>query len=148
MGHALTKALRDGDAIFHLDIRERDEGHHVGRADARMRARVLVEVDQLGRGLDGAEGGLFHRFGRARKGDHRAVVVEVGGTVEQARAFHGGDGGHDLVYHLGAAGFGEIGDTFNKGSRHGVLSLVVVRLVVFGRAGVIIRDWAWKDKGN
>ena len=79
-----------------------------------MRARVLVEVDQLRRGLDGAEGGLFHRLGRARKGDHRAVVVEVGGTVEQARALHGGDGGHNLVHHLGAAGFGEIRNTFDK----------------------------------
>ncbi len=48
-----------------------------------MRARVLVEVDQFGGSLDGAEGGFLHSCGRTCKGQHRAVVVEVGGTVEQ-----------------------------------------------------------------
>jgi hypothetical protein len=47
-------------------------------------------------------------------------VVEVGGSVEQARAFHGGDGGDDLIHHFGSAGFGEIRNTFNEWSGHGV----------------------------
>ena len=41
-----------------------------------MRAGVLVEINQFGGGLDGAEGGLLHARGCACKGEHGAVVVE------------------------------------------------------------------------
>ncbi len=59
--HALPHPPGDGDAFLHCRFRERDEGTDVRRADARMLAGVLVQVDQLGRGLDGAEGRLLHR---------------------------------------------------------------------------------------
>ena len=85
-----------------------------------MRARVLVEVDQFGGGLDGAEGGFLHSFGRTREGEHRAVVVEVGGTVKQTRAVDRGDGGDDLVNDFGAACFGKVGNTFDE-LGHGTL---------------------------
>ena len=56
--------------------------------------------------------------GRTGEGEHRTVVVEVGGTVEQARAFDGGDGRGDLVDHFGTPRFGKVGDAFDEGSRH------------------------------
>jgi len=78
-----------------------------------MRAGVLVEINQFGGGLDGAEGGLLHARGRACKSEHGAVVVEVGGTVEQFDIADRLDGGGDLVYHFGSPRFGEVGDAFD-----------------------------------
>ena len=40
--------LGESDAIFDRDAVDRDEGNHIGRADARMRARLPRQVDQLG----------------------------------------------------------------------------------------------------
>jgi hypothetical protein len=45
-------------------------------------------------------------------------VIEVRGTVEQGHLIDRLDGGDDLLYDLGAAGFGEIGDTLNEGGGH------------------------------
>ncbi len=78
-----------------------------------MLAGVLVQVDQLGGGLDGAEGSLLHRESRACKGDHGPVVIQVGGAVQDTRTFDGLNGGDDLVDHLGAPRFGKIGDAFD-----------------------------------
>ena len=46
---AFPQPLRHRDAIFHARAAERDKGNHIRRADARMLARVVVEVDQFGR---------------------------------------------------------------------------------------------------
>jgi hypothetical protein len=78
-----------------------------------VRARVLVEINQFGGGLDGAEGGLLHARGCACKGQHRAVVVEVGGTVEQFDVADRLDGGGDLVNHFGSPRFRKVGNTFD-----------------------------------
>ena len=51
------------------------------RACAELRSISSAAV------FDGAEGGFFHASGGPAKVKHRAVVVEVGGTVKQARAF-------------------------------------------------------------
>ncbi len=78
-----------------------------------MLACVIIQVNQIGGSLDGAEGSLFHRFRWTRKRKHCAVVIEVRGAVKQARAFDGGDGGGDLVYYFGSPRFGKVRDTFD-----------------------------------
>jgi hypothetical protein len=78
-----------------------------------MLARVLVQVDELGCRLDGAESRLFHGKGRARKGDHGAVVIQVRRAVQQARALDGFDRSDDLVDHFRTSRFGKVGDTFD-----------------------------------
>ena len=115
---ALTQPFGQCDAIVHAGATERDERDHVRRADARMRARVAVQVDQFGGGLDGAEGGVLHRERRTCQRQHRAVVVEVGGTVEQSDLADGFNGGDDLVDHFGSPRFGKIGNTFDELSSH------------------------------
>ena len=82
-----------------------------------MLARVRVEVNEFGGGLDGAERGFLHACGRACKGQHRAVVVEVGGTVEEFHLANRLDGGDDLVNDFRSPRFGKVGDTFDEG-RH------------------------------
>jgi hypothetical protein len=77
-----------------------------------------VEVNQFGGGLDGAEGGFLHPCGRACKSEHGAVVVEVGGTVEQFDIADRLNGGDDLVDDFRSARFGEVGDTFDEWSGH------------------------------
>ena len=63
--------------------RDGNEGHHIGGADARVRALVLVQVDQL-RGLaDAAQRRFAHTFAGAHKRDHRTVVVGVHLLIEQ-----------------------------------------------------------------
>ena len=52
--------------------------------------------------------------GGAREGEHRAVVVEVGGTVEEFDLVYRLNGGDDLVDHFGSPRFGEVGDTFDE----------------------------------
>jgi hypothetical protein len=79
----LTQSLGNGNTLFHACAAERDKGNDIRCADAWMRACVLIEVDQFGSGLDGAESGFFYSGGRPGKGQHGAVVVEVGGAVEQ-----------------------------------------------------------------
>ena len=110
----MTEAFGDGDTIVHADATERNERHNIRGADARMRARVLIEVDQFGGGLDGAEGGFFHTRGRTGKGEHRAVVVEVGGAVEEFDLADRLDGGNDLVNDFRSPRFGKVGDAFDE----------------------------------
>jgi hypothetical protein len=78
-----------------------------------MLARMVIEVNQFGGGLDGAEGGFFHSGRFACKGQNRAVVVEIGRAVKESRAFDRGYGGNDLVDHFGSPCFGKIGNAFD-----------------------------------
>jgi len=83
-----------------------------------MGAGVLVQINKVSGLLDGLESGFFGRLRRADVGDDGAVVVAVGGAVEHG---HTGcrDGGQDGLHHLGAAGFGKVGDTFDELIGHG-----------------------------
>lgn len=78
-----------------------------------MLALVFVQVDELGGGADGLEGGFFHPGRGADKGDHRAIVVRVGADAEDAGAWYPADGLGDGVVHFRPAAVAKIGDTFN-----------------------------------
>jgi len=131
----LSQPFGDGDAIIHGHVADRHEGTDVRRADARMRAGVLVEINQFGGGLDGAEGGLLHARGCACEGQHRAVVVEVGGTVKQFHIADRLNGGGDLVYHFGSPRFGKIGDTFDE-LGHGIFDFGLTRAIPSYQSGM------------
>ena len=90
-------------------------GHDVGRAEARVRALVLVEVDELGCLLDGAERRLGDGALVADEGDDAAVVRRVALHVEQADAVDAAHRGRDLVDHLGPAALAEVGDALDEG---------------------------------
>ena len=121
VSHALAESFGDGDAIIHRRALKRNEGNHIRRADAGMFAGMRVEVNQFGSGLDGEEGGFFHARRRPGEGQHGAVVVEVGGAVEEFYVTDRLDGDGDSVYHFGSARFGKVGDTFDELSCHGIL---------------------------
>ena len=62
--------------------------------------------------------GLFHRFGRAKKGYYTAVMIRI---RVLARYIHAGDRydpGHDLAHHLEAPTLAEIRNCFKDGARH------------------------------
>src|SRR5262245_44931006 len=44
---AFAERAREDDAVLHRRSLERDEGNDVGRAHARMFARVMIEIDLL-----------------------------------------------------------------------------------------------------
>ena len=51
----LAECARQRDTVFHRRAFERDERHDIRRANSRMLARVLTEVDSLRRSLDSGE---------------------------------------------------------------------------------------------
>ena len=62
-----------------------DEGDDVDRADARVRAGVVVEVDPVARAADAREQCLDELVGRSHERVDGAVVVPVDVDVEQPR---------------------------------------------------------------
>ena len=117
----VAQAFGELDALFQGDAFDGDEGDHVGRADARVRALLFREVDQ-GDGLfHRAKGGIGHGGGRTHEGEHAAVVIGIGFAVEQHHLGNGEDGLHDGVDLGGIAALGEIGDALHELSRHFIL---------------------------
>src|SRR5208282_2077911 len=109
----LADVTRHGYTIFKGDAFDGDEGDDIGCAHARVRAFVIVEVDQLG-GLACAEDdGFLNGLAFAGQRDDRAVVIEVALAVEQVDAghFHGVD---DEVYSVFFAAFGKIGNALDE----------------------------------
>ena len=94
---------------------ERDERQHVQRPHPRVHAAVVVEVDQAGAGPGPGHGRLDQGRARAHQGDDRAVVVGVAGPVEHQHPGVGpGEGGHDLVDHLGPAPLRDVGHALDQ----------------------------------
>ena len=89
---------RHGDAVFDGDAVNRDEGHDIGCAHARVRALMFGEIDQLGGLPYPANGGFLNGFTLADQRDDRAVVVGIHLAVEKIDAgnFHGFDDGIDF----------------------------------------------------
>ncbi len=87
-----------GDAIFNRHAVDGDEGNHIGRAHAGVRALVPREVDQLGGFAYAANRGFLNGFPLAHQRDDAAVVVGVHLPVEEIDAgnLHGFDDGVDL----------------------------------------------------
>ena len=104
---------RHGDTILDARALDRNEGNHVGRTHARMRALVSVQIDQLG-GLAHATNRRFlNRLALPHQRDHAAVMVGVHLAIEQVHAVH--PHGRNNGVHLGfIAALGEIGYTFNQ----------------------------------
>ena len=111
-------ALGELDALFQRDAFDRDERHHVGRADARVRALLLRQIDQRDGLFHRAEGGIGHGGGRTDEREDAAVVVGIGFAVEQDHLGDGEDRLHDGVDLGGIAAFGEIGDALDELARH------------------------------
>ena len=114
---ALAQGAREDNAIFHRRPFERDEGADVGGADARVRAGVLVEVDQFGGLGDAAECGLDGDFDRGHEGADGAIVVGVAREVENNDSLNAGDGVADGGDGLEVSAFGEVRDAFDKRHR-------------------------------
>ena len=89
---------RHGHAILKSDAVDGDEGNHVGRAQARVRALVTGEVDEFGGLADAANRRLLNRLALACQRDHAAVVVGIHLAIEQVDAGHphGFDNGIDF----------------------------------------------------
>ena len=87
-GHPLTQLLSQDNALGRRDALQRHQRHHIGCADARVFAAVLVEVDQLCCLRNGVEGCLQNVLRRASEGDHAAVVVRVRTVVEQGNCLN------------------------------------------------------------
>jgi hypothetical protein len=107
-----------GDAVINGDAVDGDEGNHIGRAHARVRALVPGKVNQLGGLAYTADNGLFDGFPLAHQRDDRAVVVGIHLPVKKIDAgnLHGFDDGIDFAR---VAAFGEIGNAFDKSAGHG-----------------------------
>src|ERR1019366_3573870 len=101
---------------------DRHEGNHIGGPEARVGALVAGKVDQPGGSGDAAKGALTGCLSLAHEGDYAAVVVAVALAVHQGHARRAGDGGHDLVYDLGPAALGEVGNTLDQGHVSSLLS--------------------------
>ena len=78
-----AEALGELDALFEGDAFDGDEGHHVGRADARVRALLGGEIDQRDGLLHRAEGGSGHGGGRTDEGEDAAIVIGIGLAIQQ-----------------------------------------------------------------
>ncbi len=105
--------VRGVDAIVKRRAGERHEGQDVGRADARMDAGMLAEIDERGGFTDASHGGFEDDGGLAGEGNDAAVVVGIGIKSENGYAVHmTGDArdGHDYV---GVAALREIRHAFD-----------------------------------
>src|ERR1700687_2541027 len=113
-----SDVARDGDAVFDGDAVNRDKGHDVGCAHARVRALMLGEIDQFGGFAYPANGGFLDGFALPYECDDAAVVVGIHFAVEKinARDLHGFDNRVDFGR---VAAFGKIRNAFNKSAGHG-----------------------------
>lgn len=91
-----------------------NERNHIGGADARMLAHMLIEVNKLcglsscckGCGLDGLR--------RTHKGEDGPVMVGVAVSVQETDSGGAHYRFHQLENDIVATPFGEIGNTFDQ----------------------------------
>ena len=114
----LAHALGDLHALLEAHALDGDEGHHVGRPDARVHARMAVEVDQFDRLPDCAQRRLAHRFGRPGEGQHRTVVIGVELAVEEDHARHRPHGFDERVHFGGVPPLREVRHALDQSSGH------------------------------
>ena len=67
---------------------DRNERHHVGRAHARMRPLMHIQIDQLRRLPHSANRRLLNRLALAYQRDHAPVVVRIHFAVQQIHSIH------------------------------------------------------------
>ncbi len=105
-------------AVLHRHSRQRDERQHVQRADARMRALMRVQIDQLDGFRGPGQRRLHRRFRRGREGDDAPVMVGVHLRIEQHDAGHGADRLDDGPDPGCVAAFAEVGNALNQSLFH------------------------------
>ena len=112
----VADAPGQGDAIFQSDSFDGDEGNHVRGTHPRVRAGVVVHVDEFESFARAKNGGFADGRGFSSKSDDAAIVVGVHFAIEQvhARNFHGIDNG--VNFGLVAA-FGKIRNAFDQGHK-------------------------------
>ena len=84
----LTNVAGHSHAVFNGDAVDGDEGNYVGRAHARMRARMDIEVDDFSGFAHAADGGFLNGFALAHESNHAAIVVGVHFAIEEVDAGH------------------------------------------------------------
>jgi hypothetical protein len=87
---------------------ERNEWHDIGRADARMFALMLREIDAVPRHGHRRERRRHRRLERRDAGDHGAMVRDVAGDIEHVRARRVGYGVANRRDHRRDTAYGEI----------------------------------------
>jgi len=113
LGVRSAETVRDPDCVRHGRVAEGDEGHHVNRSDARMRACVFPHVDHFqGPAADGQRR-VPHGIRGADEGQNAAVMVPVHANVEQLHAGQAGQRPGDLQDFLPAPAFADVGDALD-----------------------------------
>ncbi len=120
--------------------------NHVGRAHARVRARLPRQVNQLSGFAYAAHRRLTDCVGFANQRDHAAIVVRVAFPAEQIHAGDRAHGVHDGVYLRQLAAFGKIRNALDE-LLHGSAFLGVDDRAAFHRQAAevhakIIRNFA------
>src|SRR5208337_3045464 len=108
-----------GDAVFDSDAVNRDKGHDVGCAHARVRTLMLGQIDQLGGLPYPANGSFLNGIALAYQGDDAAVVVGIHLAIEEIDPgnLHGFDNG---INFRRVAAFGKIRNAFHQSTGHGL----------------------------
>jgi len=104
--------------LFQRDTLDRNKRNHVGRADARVRTLLLGQIDQRDGLLHRAERSIGNRGRRTGEGQHAAVMIGIGFTIQQDHLGNGEDCLYDCVNFSGIAAFRKIGDTLYELARH------------------------------
>ena len=107
--------LGDAHAIVKRHAEDRDKGDDVGRSQPRVRALLMIQINQVSSLANAAQGGLADGLARPGQGDDRAVVVGVHLLVEQVNLRHG-EHGLDNRLHFGfVPAFAEVWNAFDDG---------------------------------
>ena len=94
---------------------ERHDGHHVGRADARMNPAVRTQIDLLGRDADRGQKPVDHPGPGACQRNHDPVVVGVWIRVQHVGHARGR---RDRIDHVAAPAFGKVGHRLEQACCH------------------------------
>src|SRR5882762_5329218 len=122
--------LRDLDAFVKCHAADGDKRNHVRRADSRMLALVLREINMAQRDFDAAHGGPTDRLGRTYDGDDRPIVIRVHFPPEQIDTADRSDRAHDRVHNFRPSSFAEIRHAFHDFVHKNLLSRFAAALTV------------------
>src|SRR3989442_15320177 len=129
--------LRDLDAFVKCHAADGDKRNHVRRADSRMLALVLREINMAQRDCDAAHGGPTDRLGRTHDGDDRPIVIRVHFPPEQIDTADRSDRAHDRVHNFRPSSFAEIRHAFHDFVHKNLLS----RFTAADERGAKARDY-------
>ena len=114
VGNLPAQLVGQGHALLHRNVRDGDEGNDVRRTDAGMSPPVFLHVDQL-RGLGAAgERRLLGGLRLAHEGEHRPIVIGVGGVVQDSHAGRPARLADDGLDDLGPLPLAEVRYAFHK----------------------------------